>query len=256
MEKHALAGNPARGCFSMNGLWRHGVARAVTAAFLCLASVAALPQQPDSASIIQHIDAAIRNRFENVLGFTVTEHYAVYRGKDGTHPVAEMTVKTTYRKETGKSYVILSQSGPEIIQKLGLRPLLDNEKSINQPGNRESSWFTSANYQMKVKPGGPERLDGRECFVVSVTPKRKAPNLIQGVMWVDAKDFTTVQIQGVASKSPSVWAGQTHMLRQYANVSGYSQAIHAKAVSSSLLFGRTVVTIDYRDYQVELRPAK
>jgi hypothetical protein len=46
------------------------------------------------------------------------------------------------------------------------------------------------------------------------------------------------------------------MTRQYAIVAGFAQATHASAVSNSFLFGKTVVTIDYRDYQVQLRPAK
>jgi hypothetical protein len=33
-------------------------------------------------------------------------------------------------------------------------------------------------------------------------------------------------------------------------------ATHARAVSNSYLLGRTVVTIDYRDYQIQLRPAR
>ena len=90
----------------------------------------------------------------NVLGFTDIEHYSVYRGRDETHPVAEMTVKDTYRKGVGKTYTILSQSGSGIVMRFGLKPLLDNEESINKPGNVEKSWFTSANYEMKLKPGG------------------------------------------------------------------------------------------------------
>jgi len=37
----------------------------------------------------------------------------------------------------------------------------------------------SANYEMKLKPGGIERLDGRDCVVLSISPKRKAPNLVE-----------------------------------------------------------------------------
>jgi hypothetical protein len=45
-------------------------------------------------------------------------------------------------------------------------------------------------------------------------------------------------------------------MRHYANVNGYAMATNARAVSESFLLGRTVVTIDYRDYQIQLRPAK
>lgn len=221
-----------------------------------LRTAAIQAQQPGDSSVIRGIDAANSARFESVLGFAVTEHYAVYRGRDETHPVAEMTVQTVYRKEAGKSYTVLSQTGPEIVRKFAFGALLDTETRINEPGKVQDSWFTSANYAMKLKPGGPEPLDGRECFVLAVTPKRKAPNLITGTLWVDAKDDSIVQIQGIASKNPSFWSGPTQMMRQYARINGFAMATHARAVSNSFLFGRTTVTIDYRDYQIRLLPAK
>ena len=128
-----------------------------------------------------------RRAIENVLGFTDIEHYAVYRGSDETHPVAEMTVKDTYKKGVGKTYTILSQSGSGIVMRFGLKPLLENEKSINKPGNVEKSWFTSANYEMKLKPGGRQRLNGRDCYVLDITPNGRLPILIDGTLWVDAE---------------------------------------------------------------------
>ncbi|MGA2807090.1 MAG: hypothetical protein ABSE87_03095 [Terracidiphilus sp.] len=242
----------------MMGLRRVSAVLAVAAVSLLAIFMpgAASAQQTDAAQVIRGIDAAVRTRVERVAEFTDTEHYAVFRGKNGSHPMAEMTVKTTYRKNAGKSYTVVSQSGPEIVQKMAFGALLDSEKRINQPGSVEASWFTSANYEMKLKDGGTEQLDGRDCFVLTITPKHKAPNMIAGTLWVDAKDYGIVQVQGMASKSPSVWAGPTEMMRQYANVSGFAMATHARAVSNSFLFGKTTVTIDYRDYQIRVLPAK
>jgi hypothetical protein len=45
------------------------------------------------------------------------------------------------------------------------------------------------------------------------------------------------------------------MLRHYAMVDGYAQATHARGESNSFLFGETILTIDYSDYQVQLLPA-
>ena len=238
--------------------WRIRVVRAFkAAAFLsCLAIAAAPAQEPDISSVVRGIDAAVMARIDGIAGYTVTEHYAVYRNKDEEHPVAEMTVNTTYKKETGKSYFIVSQSGSEIVRRLVLGAILDNEQHVNQPGIREGAWLTSANYEMKLKPGGTQRLDGRECLVLDISPKRKTPYLIKGTIWVDAKDYLIVQLQGTASKSSSVLTGPTQVIRQYANVSGFAQAIHARAVSDSFLFGQTIVKIDYQGYDIRLRPAK
>ena len=229
----------------LRGRWTWAVVVAV------LAVVHSHAPAQDGAVLIQMIDAAAQARFQHVVEFTVTEHYAVFRGKDEGHPAAEMTVLTTYRKDAGKTYAILSQSGSPIIQKFGLRPLLDNEKKINNPATVKNSWFTSTNYEMRLKSGARREMDGRDCVAFAITPRRKAPNMIEGELWIDATDGSIVEIDGLASKSPSVFAGSTKMMRHYINIDGYAMATHARAESNSALFGRTVVTIDYRDYNIE-----
>ena len=111
-------------------------------------------QQGVGAPIVQRIDAAVNAREQGLLGYTVTEHYAVFRGHDQEHPAADMQVKTTYRKDKGKSYSILSESGPELLRK-ALEMVLDNERLITQPANRAGAVITSANYEMTVKGSEP-----------------------------------------------------------------------------------------------------
>lgn len=232
-------------------------ARAVAAVSIGMLLCAPGPtQEPDPAAVIRGVDAAVAARFDNILGFTDIEHYAVYRGGDETHPAAEMTVTDTYKKGAGKTYTVLSQSGSSIFLHFGLKPLLENEQTINLMGNVQKSWFTSANYQMTLKAGGVQKLNGRDCYAIAITPKQEAPNLINGTMWVDARDGTLVEIDGVASKNPSAFSGTTHMMRQYANINGFSMSMHARAESDSMLFGRTVVTIDYSNYNLQLKTGK
>jgi hypothetical protein len=211
-------------------------------------------QQLDTGSVILQVDAAVNARIENLAGYTVKEHYAVFRGHDEIHSVAEMTVMTTYKKETGKSYTIVSQTGSSLVRDLVLGAILDNEQRLNQPGTREGAWITSANYEMKLKPGGTQPVDGRDCLVLALIPKRKTSYLIEGILWVDSKDGSIVQVQGIASKNSSMVTGPTQVMRQYASIGGYSQATHVRAVSNSFIFGETIVTIDYNDYHIQLRP--
>lgn len=220
-----------------------------------LISREAAAQQPDAASVIALVDSAVRARVDNVLAFTDIEHYRVYRGDDENHPVAEMTARDSYQKGVGKTYTILSQSGSSIVQHFGLKPLIDNEEAINKPGSVEHSWFTSANYEMRLKPG-VERVNGRECYALTVTPKQTAPNMVDGTLWVDTNSGDIVKIEGIASKSPSPFAGTTHMMRQYVDVDGYAMATHARAESKSLFFGRTVVVIDYSYYHLQVRESR
>jgi hypothetical protein len=227
---------------------------AVAFSFACLGVLASTAQQPGSKAVIEQVDAAVMARNNGIAAYQVTEHYAVYRGKDENHPAAEMTVRTTYRKESGKSYAIVSESGSEFIRKHVLYTILDHEKEINQPGNREHSWIISANYAMNLKPG-VQRLDGRDCLVLAISPRSKGPNMIEGTLSVDAKDGSIVRLDGIASQSPSVFTGPAQVMRQYVKMDGFAMATHAKAVSDSFLLGRTAIKIDYRDYQIELRQA-
>jgi hypothetical protein len=210
--------------------------------------------QPDEASVIRGIDSAVKARLDAIVGYTVTEHYAVFRGGDQAHPVAERTVKTTYQHGMGKNYTILADSGSELIRKLVLDAILDNEKRINTPGVTDHSYIISENYEMKLKPGGPQFVNGRDCYVLSISPHEKAPNMIVGTLWVDTRDESIVQLEGTTTKSVSVFTGPTKVMRQYATVNGFSEATHASGASTSFLFGLTTVTIDYSGYQIQLRP--
>lgn len=217
---------------------------------VCAASLIA--QAPNAAAKIQALDAENHSRYEHVLSFTDVEHYLVFRGDDQAHPVAEMTVRMTYKKGIGKNYEILSQSGSGLIMKYGLVPLLDNEKAINNPARVAQSWFTSTNYSMKLKPGVTQNINGRPCLAMAIAPLHKGPGMIDGTLWIDMRDQTLVEVEGIASQKPSVLAGKTHMMRLYTNMRGYAMATHARAESNSMLFGRTVITIDYSDYHFQI----
>ena len=182
----------------------------IQAAFLLVlfTGVPKIPaQQVNGAAILQKIDAAVKARVDGIEAYTDTEHYAVFRSGDETHPVAEMTVKTTYKRETGKSYQILSESGSTLMRSLVLHAILENEQHVNQPGIREGLWITTANYAMQVKPGGVQQVDGRDCIAATLTPRRKEPYLVEGTLWVDAQNGEIVKFEGKASRSSSLLDG-------------------------------------------------
>lgn len=212
-----------------------------------------LPAQQDaSAEIIQRIDASVHARENNLLGYTVTEHYAVFRNHDEQHPAAEMVVKTTYKKDVGKDYAIVSETGSELLRKV-LETVLDNERRLNQPANRLTTIITPANYEMTVK--GAETVGGRNCVAVALKPRRVSQYVLNGTIWVDAGDGSIVQLQGVMAKSPSIFAGASQMFRQYVTIDGFGMATHARAVANSWLVGETIIKIDYTGYQMQVGTA-
>ncbi len=237
----------------MVNLTRCGVRRLLEMCAIAVLSVSSLPShsQKNDADVVKGIDASVASRDENILAYNVTEHYAVFRNQDKVHPAAEMTVKTAYRRDKGKSYTVLSENGSELIRKQVLARMLDSERKITEPTNRASALITSANYTMHVK--GKEVVDGRDCITLAITPRRSSPYLIQGDIWVDARDYSIVQLEGVTSKSPSVVASTTQVTRHYAAVDGFPMATHAIATVGSWLLGQTAIEIDYNGYQIDMR---
>jgi hypothetical protein len=209
-------------------------------------------QSTDIATIVRGVDASVKNRIDHLAAYTVTEHYAVFRGKDETHPAAEMLVKTTYRKQTGKSYEIVSQNGSSFWRNEVLATLLDNEKRMSRPGNVETALINSTNYEMKLDANAREQLNGRDCLVIDINPRRTSQFLFKGKLWVDAQDFAIVQLKGTASKSAFFLASAADVTRQYDEINGLPMATHAQATSGSSLLGQTVVKIDYTNYQLDL----
>ncbi len=207
-------------------------------------------QQDANAAVLQRIDASVHARENNLLGYTVTEHYAVFRNHDEQHPAAEMVVKTTYQRDVGKNYTIVSETGPVLLRKV-LETVLDNERNMTRPANRVSAVISPANYEMTVK--GAEPVDGRNCLAVVIRPRRTAQYLLNGTVWVDAGDGAIVQLEGVTAKSPSMFAGASQVFRQYTMIDGFAMATHARAVSNSWLAGQTTIKIDYTGYQLQVR---
>lgn len=229
------------------------LAASLTITLLFFSSAAgACAQVPDLSAVIHGVDGSVKDRLDRLAAYTVTEHYAVFRGHDGTKPTAEMLVRTTYRKETGKSYEILSQSGSLLWRNQVLKSLLENEQRMSQPGNIETALINSSNYEMKLDRNPEQMLNGRQCLVLEITPRRKSQYLFNGQLWVDARDYAIVQLKGTAAKSAIFIADAAEVTRQYTEVENLPMATHAEAVSGSALLGQTVVKVDYSGYQLQL----
>ena len=117
---------------------------------------------------------------------------------------ADMVVKTTYSKETGKSYQIVSQSGPALWRNEVLGTLLDNEKRMSQPGNVGTALINSANYEMKLDANPHEQL---EQFRLSVFDTHRALTslarpchqylLVRAISWIPVLHGLSFLHQGI-----------------------------------------------------------
>jgi hypothetical protein len=231
--------------------------QAATCAALALTIAALFAQQPapstkSDADIIHGIDDAVARRTNAISTYTVQEQYTLYRNGDTT-PAAEETIQTVYTRAVGKEYTPTAQSGSAFLRGAVIDKVLAGEKDVNLAANREGALITSKNYDLQPQPGVVE-LNGHTCIFVTLKPLRKSPHLFTGKMWIDASDYTVVRLEGTPSQSPSVFAGQTTVARDYIKIDGFSMATHAEARSHTFLFGDTLLKIDYTNYKIQRDP--
>ena len=100
---------------------------------------------------------------------------------------------------------------------------------------------------------GREPVDGTTCEVVELIPKRRSPYLLKGRMWVDPAGAMIVKIEGKPSASVSFFEGRPQVVREYKKIGSFALAQRVHAESSSFLFGKSTVDIEYRNYHVVAR---
>ena len=101
-----------------------------------------------------------------------------------------------------------------------------------------------------MKLVGKEPVGGTMCDVLELTPKRKSPYLLKGRLWVDPAKMMVVKIDGKPPTSASFFSGRPQVVREYKHLEGFALAHHSHAVSSSFIFGQSIVDIEYRDYHL------
>lgn len=203
-------------------------------------AIGARDQQQD---VVHAIDAAELSRETNLSWYRVTEYYTI-RNSHFSRP-AEATVETTYKRGQGKTYKVLSRSGPLLLQNRVLDRLLQEEGDMSR-GNQ--AVLTSANYTMRLI--ARESVGGILCDIMDLNPKRRSPYLVKGRLWVNATDMTVVRVEGKPPVSASFFSGRPQIMREYKRIGGFALAERSHAVSTSFLFGQSAVDIEYRDYHV------
>jgi hypothetical protein len=209
----------------------------------CAGNVDASDTQQD---LIRWIDQKELSREARLAGYTVTEYYTI-RNSHFSRP-AEATIETTYKRGQGKTYKVLSRSGPSLLRNRVLDRLLQEETQMSRGRTRARSLLTSANYEMKLV--GRDPVDNSVFDVVELIPKRKSPFLLKGRMWVDPARMMIVKIEGRPPASASFFVGRPQVVRQYTQIDGFPLAQHSHAVSSSFFFGQSTIDIEYRNYHV------
>ena len=217
-------------------------------AVLVLPAAAAVAEQPCGlcvGDVISKMNQREENRGRTLSTYSAIRHYTL-RGEKGR--TSEMTVRLSYRSDSGKSFEVLSQNGSDGIFSRVFEKVLQAEAETSRDGDRDKDSISPENYDFRLL--GMEDRDGRSCYTVRLLPKRKSKYLIDGSAWIDAEDFALVRLEGRTAGSVSFWIGRPYIVQSYEKVGGYWLASKNDSVANAKFIGRTELTIDSSEYSV------
>lgn len=161
---------------------------------------------------------------------------------------AEMVVNVSYHAPDSKEFVVVSQSGSKLIIDRVFKKLLEGEQEAANEENRSNTALSVNNYDFTLA-GYENSPDGAE-YVLNLVPKTKNKYLYRGKIWVDAKDFAVVRIEGEPAKNPSFWIKKTEVRHRYVKVNDFWLPAENHTESVIRLGGKATLSIEYKDYKI------
>jgi hypothetical protein len=143
---------------------------------------------------------------------------------------------------------VVSQTGSKFIIDRVFKKLLEGEQEAANDENRLNTALSQENYDFTFA-GYESTSDGPE-YVLNLLPKTKNKYLYRGKIWVDAKDFAVVRIEGEPAKNPSFWIKKTEVKHRYVKVGDFWLPSENHTESVIRLGGQAILSIEYKDYKI------
>ena len=224
------------------------VASAVACVTFAPCVMAQMPETgADAIQLVAQVQEAESRRESDVHRLVSTRKYVLKNKR--WEKDAIMHARVTWEAGTGKQFEVLKTENAEGLQKRVFEKLIEGEIEASRKSSQESDTaVTSANYDFAMI--GAEMLNGRECLVVHLKPKRGSKYLIDGKAWIDPNENAIVRVEGRTSKSVSFWIGKPYIIQEFRKVGDVWVSASNRSTSDVKLLGRTELYVDFVNYQV------
>lgn len=112
--------------------------------------------------------------------------------------------------------------------------------SAEQGPNRS---ITPENYKFKYKRA--DEWNGRQVYVLHVTPRQKKVGFFKGELWLDAETYMPVRESGSFVKSPSLFLKKVQFVREYELANGVSVPQRLESKADVRFIGPVELNIQY-----------
>lgn len=212
-----------------------------TALISTLAAFAA--ELPTTNEVVARFVAQETSRRASLKEYSVTTRYHL----ENKSRRADMEVRWTRLANGAKQYTIVSEEGDGGVRSHVFHKLLEAEVEASRSAEQERTWITPANYSFQLT--GKETVNGREAYVVELTPKTDAKFLTCGRIWIDARDYAVIQIEGSPAHNVSFWTKNVKFVQTFEKTGDFWFVASNHSLTDARMFGLADMTIQYFDYK-------
>lgn len=145
------------------------------------------------------------------------------------------------------TYHALGFSGDNSVKTEVIARYLKAEVDASQSGG--SYAITPENYKFKYK--GMEAQNGRDVYVLRVSPRHKKVGLFKGELWLDAQTYLPVRESGAFVKTPSIFLKKMQFVRDYDIQGGVAVPQHIESKAEVRFIGPVELNINYSKFSKE-----
>ena len=186
----------------------------------------------DIVSRMQTAEAAEESR----PGYSLLREYSL-SGADPNAATSQVLAEVDYTPPSSKQYTIRKVEGNDSGARI-VRRVLDHEAHMAKDSVRSD--FCAGNYDFALL--GQETLNGRQVYVLQLSPKHSTIELLRGKAWVDADNFLVVKVDGEPAKNPSWWVKDLRIVIDYGRADGVWLPLATRATANLRLLGTHTLT--------------
>jgi hypothetical protein len=207
--------------------------------------------QGQSLSLDQILTSLEQRNAQRAAALKQFEGTRVYRMEYHGFPSdrdAEMVVKVNFHAPSSKQFSVVSETGSKFVIDHIFKKLMEGELEASQGDNRDDVALTRKNYDFELAGFEPNPDGGQ--YVLKLIPRTRNKFLYRGTIWVDAKDFAVVRIEGEPGKNPSLWIKKTEIAHSYKKVNDFWLPAENHTESLIRLGGKATLSIEYQNYRI------
>jgi hypothetical protein len=200
----------------------------------------------DGRVIFDRLQHANETRAAALTSYLSTRRYSVF--EPGHDADAELVVSMAFVAPSTKTFRTVAATGVGWIHQRVFNQLMDAEVQAAAGKDHADSAITSANYDARFLRA--DRLRGRDCWVLALSPRRHDKYLFNGNAWIDQEDLAIARLEGEPARSPSFWVVRAPFVRDYQRVDQFWLPLQDETHSHIRFAGDYVLRIQYADYQI------